>query len=92
LSPTVVRSLIDHVVRAGIHEHSRQARDRLAVLAEREREVAVAVADGLSNAEIAARLYMSVGTVKAHVSSILTKLELANRIQLAILAHDAGLD
>ncbi|NDL57951.1 response regulator [Phytoactinopolyspora mesophila] len=92
LSPTAVRSLIDHVATTGADERSRQARDRFALLAVREREVAVAVAEGLSNAEIAERLYMSVGTVKAHVSSILTKLGLTNRIQLAILAHDAGLD
>jgi DNA-binding NarL/FixJ family response regulator len=59
------------------------------MLAERERDVAAAVADGLSNAEIARRLYMSVGTVKAHISSALAKLDLTNRIQLALLAHDA---
>jgi DNA-binding NarL/FixJ family response regulator len=52
--------------------------------------VAAAVAAGWSNAEIAERLFMSVGTVKAHVSSALTKLDLTNRIQLAPLAHDAG--
>lgn len=54
------------------------------MLTDREREVAAAVAAGLSNAEIGARLFLSVGTVKAHVSSALTKLELDNRIQLAL--------
>ena len=94
LSPTVVRSLVDHIaatdggpVRAGRAE---RARERLAALTERERDVAAAVAAGLSNAEIAERLFMSVGTVKAHVSSALTKLDLSNRIQLALLAHDAS--
>ena len=51
----------------------------------------MAVAQGKSNAEIAAELYMSVATVKAHVSKLLTKLELNNRVQIALLAHDAGL-
>ncbi|MFD6098961.1 response regulator [Nocardiopsis flavescens] len=67
----------------------RGARERLALLTGREREVAEAVADGLSNAEIARALHMSLGTVKAHVSSALTKLDLAGRVPLALLAHDA---
>ena len=49
------------------------------------------LADARSNAQIAAELYMSVATVKAHVSRILVKLDLANRTQAAILAHEAGL-
>ncbi|HEY0000667.1 MAG TPA: LuxR C-terminal-related transcriptional regulator, partial [Actinoplanes sp.] len=56
-----------------------------------EREVALAVAQGRSNAEISADLYMSVATVKAHVSRLLTKLDLNNRVQIALLVHDAGL-
>jgi DNA-binding NarL/FixJ family response regulator len=68
-----------------------RARERLAELADREREVAVAVGRGASNAEIAAELYMSVATVKAHVSRILAKLGLNNRVQIALLTHDAGL-
>ena len=60
-------------------------------LTDREREVAVAIGQGKSNAEIATELYMSVATVKAHVSRLLTKLELNNRVQIALLAHDAGL-
>ena len=63
----------------------------LAGLTEREREVAVAVGRGRTNAEIAAELFMSVATVKAHVSRLLTKLELNNRVQIALLVHDAGL-
>jgi DNA-binding NarL/FixJ family response regulator len=90
LSPGVTRTLMDHVAGDGREaERARRARDRLARLSDKEREVAVAVAEGWSNAEIAERLYMSVGTVKAHVSSALTKLDLTNRIQLALLAHDA---
>jgi DNA-binding NarL/FixJ family response regulator len=67
------------------------ARARLAVLNDREREVAVAVGRGLSNAEIAGTLFMSVATVKTHVSRILAKLDLNNRVQIALLAYDAGL-
>jgi DNA-binding NarL/FixJ family response regulator len=52
--------------------------------------VAVAVGQGRSNAEIGAVLYLSVPTVKTHVSSILTKLDLNNRVQIALLVHDAG--
>lgn len=56
----------------------------------REREVATAVAQGMSNAEIAAALFMSVATVKAHVGHIMTKLDIDNRVQLALMVHDAG--
>jgi DNA-binding NarL/FixJ family response regulator len=66
------------------------ARELLERLTDREREVAVAIGYGRSNAEIAAELYMSVATVKAHVSRLLQKLELDNRVQIALLAHDAG--
>jgi DNA-binding NarL/FixJ family response regulator len=53
--------------------------------------VALAVGRGCSNAEIAAELFMSVATVKAHVSRVLTKLELNNRVQVTLLVHDVGL-
>jgi DNA-binding NarL/FixJ family response regulator len=69
---------------------SAAAEDGLAALTDRERQVAGAVADGLGNAEIARRLYLSHGSVKAHISSALTKLGLENRTQLAIAAHTAG--
>jgi DNA-binding NarL/FixJ family response regulator len=65
--------------------------DCLAALTDRERQVAAAVAEGLGNAEIARRLYLSHGSVKAHISSALTKLGLENRTQLAIAAHTAGI-
>ncbi|AKG41550.1 response regulator [Streptomyces xiamenensis] len=88
LSPAVTRRLIGTLTSAG--RDTRRARRRLDSLAEREREVAVAVGRGLSNAEIAAALYLSVPTVKAYVSRVLTKLELNNRVQIALLAQDAG--
>ena len=54
-------------------------------------EVAIALAKGASNAEIGTELYMSVATVKAHISHIFSKLGAANRVQVAIAVHDAGL-
>ena len=60
-------------------------------LTEREHEVAVAVGHGLSNAEIAGRLHLSVPTVKAHIGRLFTKLDAGNRVQIAICVHDAGL-
>ena len=68
-----------------------RARTLLARLTPRERDVVVAIGKGQSNAEIARILLMSLTTVKAHVSHILTKLNMANRTQIALLAHDAGL-
>ncbi|MEU0633851.1 LuxR C-terminal-related transcriptional regulator, partial [Streptomyces sp. NPDC005989] len=68
-----------------------RARARIASLAEREREVAIAVARGRSNAEIAATLYLSVATVKTQVSRILARFGFNNRVQIALLVHDAGL-
>jgi DNA-binding NarL/FixJ family response regulator len=65
--------------------------ERRARLTEREREVAVAVGRGLSNAQISGELFMSVPTVKAHVSRLLAKLGADNRVQIALTVHDAGL-
>jgi DNA-binding NarL/FixJ family response regulator len=90
LSPTITRRLIGHVTESESDERQRRAREQLDRLTEREREVAVAVGRGKSNAEIGRELYMSVATVKAHVSRVLEKLELNNRVQIALLAHDAG--
>ncbi|HEY3687812.1 MAG TPA: response regulator transcription factor [Streptosporangiaceae bacterium] len=94
LSPSVTRRLIAHVTGDGA-ESATGRRDRarrmLDDLSERERDVAVALGEGKSNAEISASLYMSVPTVKAYVSRLLTKLELNNRVQVALLTHDAGL-
>ncbi|MER6563955.1 response regulator transcription factor [Streptomyces sp. NPDC001027] len=91
LSPTVTRQLMDHAAGAAADTRRAHARVRLAALGEREREVAVAVGRGLSNADIAAGLFMSVATVKAHVSRILARLGLNNRVQIALLAHEADL-
>jgi DNA-binding NarL/FixJ family response regulator len=90
LSPTITRSLIGHVTEGRIGDRQRRAREQLDRLTDREREVAVALGLGRSNAEIARELYMSVATVKAHVSHVLEKLEFNNRVQIALLAHDAG--
>jgi DNA-binding NarL/FixJ family response regulator len=96
LSPAVTRQLIAHVNElegpVTIKDpRGRRARALLDQLSDREREVALAVGRGMSNAQIAGELYMSIATVKAHVSRVLTKLELDNRVQVALLAHDAGL-
>jgi DNA-binding NarL/FixJ family response regulator len=90
LAPTVTRRLIAEFAARGSAQ-AVAARRRLEALTEREREVVVGVAQGLSNAAIGRRLFMSEATVKAHVSSVLAKLGLSNRVQAAILAHDAGL-
>jgi DNA-binding NarL/FixJ family response regulator len=89
LSPAVTRRLIEHVADDGRVAHRARARELLSRLTDREREVANAIGQGKSNAEIAADLYMSVATVKAHVTRLLQKLEVNNRVQIALLAHDA---
>ncbi|MFF3613066.1 response regulator [Streptomyces sp. NPDC002580] len=91
LSPTVTRQLMAHAAGSALDTRRSAARSRMAALNEREREVAVAVGRGSPNAEIAAALFMSVATVKTHVSRILAKLDLNNRVQIALLAYDAGL-
>ena len=90
LSPSITRRLIGHVTDGESDKRERHARKQLDTLTEREREVAIAIGLGKSNLEISHELYMSVATVKAHVSRMLEKLELNNRVQIAILAHDAG--
>jgi DNA-binding NarL/FixJ family response regulator len=95
LSPTVTAQLIRRVVHSpwtgGNANRARAAVTRLASLSERERAVAEAVGRGRSNAEIAGDLFMSVATVKAHVSHIFVKMAVANRVQIAMCVHDAGL-
>jgi DNA-binding NarL/FixJ family response regulator len=90
LAPTVTRRLIAEFASRNSAK-AVAARRRLDTLTGREREVVVAVAQGLSNAEIGKRLFMSEATVKAHVSRVLAKLGMGNRVQAAILVHDAGL-
>jgi DNA-binding NarL/FixJ family response regulator len=91
LSPAVTRRLIDHVTDREAATRRAHANQLLARLTDRETEVALAIAQGKPNAEIGAELFMSLGTVKAHVTRVLMKLELDNRVQIALLAHDAGL-
>lgn len=88
LSSKVTRTVIDGFLDAGSDEPAVRA---VALLTDREREVLVLLAEGLSNSEIGGRMYLSAGTVKDHVSAILTKLKVSNRVQAALLAGRAGL-
>jgi DNA-binding NarL/FixJ family response regulator len=91
LSPAVTRQLIALVAGDADGDTRRdRAREALTTLSAREHEVALAVGQGRSNAEIAAALHMSVATVKAHVSRLLAKLEVDNRVQIALLVQDAA--
>ncbi len=89
LAPTVTKRMIDAFAGQQAPD-ARAARERLAALTDRERQVVQAVARGLANAEIARELTMSETTVKAHVSRSLAKLGLVNRVQIALLVRDAG--
>jgi DNA-binding NarL/FixJ family response regulator len=91
LSPSVTRTLIDRLRSGPGTDRVALAETRLALLTDRERDVALAVGRGLSNAEIAGELHLSVPTVKAHVSRLFDKLIVTNRVQIAICVHDAGL-
>ena len=91
LSPTVTKRLIALVAGdGGAADRQRAARAKLDTLSAREREVACLVGRGCANAEIAAELHMSVATVKAHVSRLLVKLVVENRVQVALLVQDAS--
>ncbi|MFI1367502.1 response regulator transcription factor [Streptomyces griseochromogenes] len=90
LSPQITRKLIEQHL-ATQTPHAETARTKVARLSEKERQVLVAVAEGRSNAETARALHMGESTVKAHLSQVLAKLDCANRVQAAIVAHDAGL-
>ena len=91
LSPSATRSLVSRLRSSTSTNRTAAAADRLTVLTERELEVAVCVGRGLSNSEIASELYLSIPTVKSHVSRLLTKLDSTNRVQVAMVVHDAGL-
>ncbi|QBR93844.1 response regulator [Nocardioides euryhalodurans] len=91
LSPSATRSLISRIRTVAAEDRTAPARERLGCLTDRERDVALAVGRGLSNAEIAGELHLSVPTVKAHVSRLFDKLQVTNRVQIAIVVHDAGL-
>ncbi|WP_408898606.1 response regulator [Nocardioides sp. R1-1] len=90
LSPSVTRTLIERVRTGAGDSRTAEAQGRLDRLTERELEVARAVGRGLSNAEIAAELHLSVPTVKGHVSRLFEKLEATNRVQIALTIRDAG--
>lgn len=90
LAPTVTKRMLSHFSQA--HPAGKPPEHPgLADLTDREREVLGSVGAGLSNAQIGERLYMSEATVKAHVSKIFSKLDCTNRVQIAIIAHEAGL-
>nr|WP_217922108.1 response regulator transcription factor [Miltoncostaea oceani] len=91
LSPAVTRRLIAHIADDETDARRRAAAGQIAALTDRERDVAVALGRGMTNAEISRELYMSVPTVKVHVSRTMAKLDLNNRVQVALLVHDAGL-
>jgi DNA-binding NarL/FixJ family response regulator len=89
LSPAATRRLLA----TAVDQQNTQDRGlaRLAQLTDRETEVLIGIGDGLSNAQIGARLYLTEATVKGYVSRLLTKLQCANRTQAGLLAHQAGL-
>jgi DNA-binding NarL/FixJ family response regulator len=92
LSPTVTAQLIATVTRPEDRSRRDDAVRRLEQLTPRERDVATAVARGLSNAEIAEQLFLGLATVKTHVAHLFAKLDVTNRVQIARLVHDAGLE
>ncbi len=89
VSPSVTRRLLDRFIGAG----GRPLRDEsvLSALTDREREVLVLIAKGMSNLEIAETLFLSEATVKTHVGRILSKLNLRDRVQAVVLAYETGL-
>ena len=90
LSPSVTAQLIAAVSQRADRGAVTDARERLATLTEREAEVAQAVARGLSNAGIAAELFMSIGTDKSHIGHLFDKLGVDNRVQIALMVRDAA--
>jgi DNA-binding NarL/FixJ family response regulator len=89
LDPTITRRLIERYARA--HPAGPPTAGPLSELTPRELEVLVEVARGHSNAEIATAMYLSEATVKTHVSRILAKLDLRDRVQAVVLAYESGL-
>ena len=89
ISPSATRTLLAHFGDDHANARRREAAARLAMLTDRERDVAAAIGTGGSNAEVARQLFMSEATVKAHVSRLLIKLGVSNRVQVALLVHDA---
>jgi DNA-binding NarL/FixJ family response regulator len=88
LAPSVTRRIIEQFARRPVEP---EVRARLESLTQREREVLVMLARGNSNAELAAELFVTEGTIKTHVSSLLAKLGLRDRVQAVVLAYESGL-
>jgi DNA-binding NarL/FixJ family response regulator len=88
LAPSVTRRIIEQFARRPVEP---EVRARLESLTQREREVLVMLARGNSNAELAAELFVTEGTIKTHVSSLLAKLDLRDRVQAVVLAYESGL-
>jgi RNA polymerase sigma factor (sigma-70 family) len=91
LTPRITRDLVDRFAQHLSQEPSPASADPLAMLTPREREVFRLVAAGLSNAELAEQLVLTEATVKTHLTRLLTKLQLRNRVQLVIFAYESGL-
>lgn len=91
LSPSVVSQVIKLATRSANSSRQDSARRLLEELTERERAVALAVGQGLTNAQIAKQEYLSVATVKAQITRIHGKLGVTNRVQVALIIHDANL-
>ena len=90
LTPSVTRQVLDRLP-AAVPPQEKAAAERLATLSDREREVLLLLAQGLSNGAISEQLWITEATVKTHVSRVFTKLECDNRVQAALLVHRAGL-
>ncbi|WP_344652451.1 response regulator transcription factor [Cryptosporangium japonicum] len=94
LSPRITARVVAHLAATGAGASARRraaARERVGALTARERDVLACLGGGLSNGQIARRLHVVEGTVKAHVSSILTRLGVDNRAAAAVVAHESGL-
>jgi DNA-binding NarL/FixJ family response regulator len=94
LSPKVAARVVAHLAATGVGVLAGRrsaARDRVDALTAREREVLAFLGSGLSNGQIARRLHVVEGTIKAHVSSILGRLGVDNRAAAAVMAHEAGI-
>jgi DNA-binding NarL/FixJ family response regulator len=88
LAPSVTRRIIEQFARRPVEA---DVRERVASLTQREREVLVMLARGKSNSELAAELFVTEGTIKTHLSSLLAKLGLRDRVQAVVLAYESGL-
>jgi DNA-binding NarL/FixJ family response regulator len=92
VAPRVTQRLLETYVRSLPSAHSTRVPDRrLVELTPREREVLEAIAEGLSNAELASRFFLSEATIKTHVRRILTKLDLRDRVQAVVYAYENGI-